>query len=260
MPYTELTSTQDDTWQRLLRRALIFGPPNAGKSYSSRTFHRPIAIVSAPNELGVASLPIGEEGVKTWMWDLDFSKPVDWIDTVEATRRLMADLVTGKLGKFRTVFYDGLHKLEFCYLNAETGGAVAKGDMSSFDGRKMYPAVKNKLLMDVRRWLQSPIEYLVFTAWIGRDKEDSTAEKSPTHIFPALTGQTAQDIVGEFSLCLYAERQGYGPAARYLWQPQADPKVWGAGLKLPSELAKKIPPTIPQDWAVLEKYLTVPSA
>jgi len=77
---------------------------------------------------------------------------------------------------------------------------------------------------------------------------------------PALTGQTAQDIVGEFSLCLYAERQGYGPAARYLWQPQADPKVWGAGLKLPSELAKKIPPTIPQDWTVLERYLTVPTA
>ena len=254
MPYTELTP-ENDTWRRLMKRALISGPPNSGKSFSSRTFPRPIAIVSPPGELGVVSLPIGEEGVTVFaQTEIDMSKPTDWVGIVEETRRLMADLCTKNV--YQTIFFDGLHKLEFCYLNMETGGALARGDMN-FQGMKVYPAVKHRLLGDIRRWIQSPVPYIIFTVWIGRDKEDPGLDsKSPTHIFPALAGQTGQEIVGEFTLCLYAERQGYGQAARYLWQTQADPKVWGAGCKLREDLAKKLPATVPQDWAVLEKYLT----
>lgn len=257
MPYTELTSTSD-LWQRLSKRVLISGPPNFGKTTSLATWPHPLAIVSFPGELGIASLPQGPD-VATFAWgDVDQTKPTDWIGMIEETRRLMADLIASK--KYRTIAGDGLHKLYWGYQNFVSGGSLAKG--GEIDYLKMSPKANAHFFEDLKRWLQTGPEYMVFTVWVDRDKDDpnDTTMKATSHVFPALTGKAGRDIVGEFAVCLYAKREGYGNAARYLWLTQPDSQVWGVGAKLPLEIAKKLPPTVPQDWAVLEKYLTVPSA
>lgn len=244
-----------DLIRKLTRRVLISGPPNSGKTTSLRTWPKPMAVVSFPGELGVASLPIQEEGIDAYAFgEIDVTKPVNWIDIVEETRRLMADLTTK--GTYQTVAGDGLHKLYHCYLNMVTVGKAAKGE--AFDGRRAYPAASALFFGDLRLWIQSGVPFSPWTVWIGRDKDDPTAEadKASTHIFPALPGQAGQDVVGEFALCVYAERQGQGQAARYVWLTKPDSRVWGVGAKLPLEIATKLPQTIsPQAWSELEKWL-----
>lgn len=254
MPYTEITK-DTDTWRRLARRVLLTGPPNSGKTTSLATWPRPIAIVSFPGELGLASLPQGPD-IKTFAWgDVDQTKPTDWIGMIEETRRTMADLIISK--KYATIAGDGLHKLYWGYQNFVSGGTLAKG--GDFEYLKLSPKTNAHFFEDVKRWLQTGPEYMVFTVWVDRDKDDPNdlTMKAPSHIFPALTGKAGRDVVGEFSVCLYAKREGYGGGARYVWLTQPDAQVWGIGTKLPLELAKHLPPTVPQDWkAFEEKYLT----
>lgn len=115
MPYLEDNTTQDAAVERQRRRWAITGTPESGKTTSLLTFPRPCAIVSCPDELGFGSIPKHLHPIvdnRTTdcspacpRWQLDIyifgavnaEKP-DWIGTCEETRRLMADLLTGKKG------------------------------------------------------------------------------------------------------------------------------------------------------------------
>lgn len=259
MPYADISQDDQGLAYRLARRVLISGPPNSGKTTSLRTWcqeGKRCAIVSFPGELGIASLPQGN-GVVNFAWgEIDVTKPVNWLEMVEQTRRLMADLIVGKHGMLDVLAGDGLHKLYWCYLNMQSGGAAARGE--TFESLKVYPATNALFFGDLRRWLQAPIPYSVYTLWVGRDRDEPGLGAGPSHIFPALPGQAGQNVVGEFTLCLYAERQGTGPAARYLWLTQPDSRVWGVGAKLPLDVAQRLPASVPQDWQRLEPLVTLP--
>lgn len=260
-PYADLSEA---ALELLTRRAALIGAPNSGKTWSLRTWPRPICVVVFPGELGAASLPRHlaheactsdcprfEYDVRAW-GTVDMSKPTNWLEIVEQTRRLMADVLT--CGKYRTVAGDGLHKLYYAYENMLSGGALARGDV--VDYLKVSPRTRNTFFQDLRAWLQMPTPYQVWTMWVDKQKEGEFLDPAaPSHVFPALSGQAGRDIVGEFSFCLYAKVEGYDKAARYLWQTKPDSRVWGVGTKLPPELAVRLPGTVPQDWAALEKAL-----
>lgn len=243
---------------RMYRRVLLVGGPNMGKTTSIvETWPRPVALFSYPGELGWGSIPKHPE-IKSIRWgEIDLTKPMDWGGIIRDTKLKMAEVITGKLGKFRTVAGDGLHKLHFCYVNHVCQGALAKGEQ--VDARKVYPPANAMFFNDLRNWLQSDIENLVFTVWMAPDKEDPNKPDSPSRAFPALPGQAGQNVCGEFTVVLGAEKQGSGAAAKYVWRTKPDDRIHGIGIKAPLAVTNRIPQLIDQNWPGLEKLL-IPAA
>ena len=247
-PLRDLTQSP---WDRLSRRVLIAGSPNMGKTTSLLTWPRPLAVVVCPGELGLTSIPAAPD-VDVYTQDVDWSKDISWQTVVDTFKKDMATALTDS--RYQTVACDGLHKAHWAYLNMVNGGAPARGE--KLDARKAYPPANAKFFGDLRAWLMATTPNLVFTVWIGRDKQDPDNPESKSVIFPALPGQAGELVVGEFAVCLHAEREGTGPAARYIWRTQPNPSVFGVGIKAPPDVAKRIPATVVQDWTKLAAVLT----
>lgn len=257
MAYTEQINVLE-AWACQARRVLINGPPFSGKTTSLRTWPKPLVIIVAPSEKGTTSLPAGE-GIKSFVRKTVYEENPNWTGVLAEFNKQLHEVLTGKHGPVQTLAIDGIHKLYALFLNVVTNGAKARGEL--FEGRQKYPqagalfsACLDRILMALN------IPNVVMTCWDGLEKDDPD-EKGDTnnppsrHIFPNLPGQAAKDIMGEFPVVLYSLRQGAGPAAKYVWQTQPLGKVWGAGVKMPLEIAAKLPITVPQDWAVLERLL-----
>jgi hypothetical protein len=216
------------------------------------TWPKPIAIQSYPGEKGTTSIPHGD-GIQAFVWDMeDITKDQDWSRIILETKQLTVELLAGKHGPIQTFAGDGLHKLYACYLHQATNGASARGE--EFDPR-CYGSASTKFFQYLDLVMRSSVANVVFTVWDGPEKDDPDDKKSDRHIFPELPGQAAKRVMGEFSVVLYANREGAGDAAKYTWQTKPGGKIWGSGVKAPLELAKKIPMKVEQNWSVLEKYL-----
>jgi len=243
-----LHESLDTNWRRLLTRVLLVGPPNSGKTTSLRTFPTPLIVQSYPGEKGTTSIPYAE-GVKAFIGELPQpGDPVNYGQIIRETESQTTEILTGKHGPCQTFAGDGLHKLYAIYLAEATAGASADG--KDFEAR-LYGSAHRRFFKYLDMVCRSAVPHVVFTCWDGREKDDpDEGGSSPSrHIFPELPGQAAKAVMGEFALVLYATRQGSGPAAKYLWQTQPMGKVWGAGAKLPLEIAKRLPLTVEQDWA-----------
>ena len=250
MPFKALTP---DSWQQGLRRTLIVGPPNSRKTTSLFTWPKPIGVISYPGEKGYASIPAGTEGVSAFVWEDDIAtktSPSALVREVEgATFNLLAT------PGLQTFAGDGLHKVYGAYLNEASNGAYASGE--EFDP-KAYGRAHEAFLHYITRVMQSTTPYVVFTVWDGREADNPEAgSKSTTHIYPDLPGKMAKRIMGEFSVVLYAEVSApiAGVAQKATWQLQPGGKIWGAGVKVPVDLATKLPKTVEQNWQVLEPIL-----
>lgn len=253
MPFIEQTDV-NQVWERRARRVLLNGPPNSGKTTSLRTWPVPMVYVSYPGEKGTTSAPHGE-GVKAFVWDApDPSAAVNWVGVLAEVNKLTVEALSGKHGPIRTFAGDGLHKLYDVCLNVATGGAKARGE--DFEPRK-YGTAGTLFFGYIEKVFYSGVDYIVLTCWDGLEKDDPDAKDKDTskHIFPELPGKAAKLVMGEFAVVLYAIREGSGPSAQYKWQTQPFGKVWGAGVKMPLEVAKRLPVTVPQDWQGLEKLL-----
>ena len=251
MPFKQLTA---DSWQQGLRRILIVGPPNSRKTTSLFTWPRPIGVVSYPGEKGYASIPATAPDVTALVWEDDIAAKT-------SPSALVKEIETATFGllsrnePITTFAGDGLHKLYTAYLNEATNGAYAQGD--DFEPR-MYGRAHEAFLHYLNRVMHSKVPYVVFTVWDGREADNPEAgSKSPSHIFPDLPGKLAKRIMGEFSVVLYAEVTPPVPGQlqKATWQLQPGGKVWGAGVKLPPDLAAKLPQKVPQDWQLVEPML-----
>lgn len=254
MPDTyRLQTALDDDWRRAVTRCLLSGPPNSGKTTSLRTW--PVVVLqSYPGEKGVASIPYSD-GLRAFVGTLPPpGEPVNYAQVIVETERLTTEILTGKHGEVQTFAGDGLRKLHDLYLAEATAGASAEG--RDFDPR-LYGGTHKRFFKYIDMVYRSTVPYVVFTVWDGHEKDDpdERGANPSRHIFPNLPGQAAKDIMGEFSLVLYATRQGQGPATRFVWQTQPFGKVWGAGVKLPIDVAKRLPVTVEQDWRVVERII-----
>lgn len=261
MGYT--TNRDPEVVRKKFRRALLNGPPNSGKTTSLRTWPGPIVGLVYPKEKGMSSLsPRSLDGHRITALlpdDIDVLAPRDWASEWADLRRTTVDILAGKHGPIRTFFGDGLHKAYAVALASVVNGANFRGE--EFDPVKYVKA--HSLFWDyIDLILNSPVEYAVLTVWDGIEQDnpldDSKEGKRKRHIFPDLPGQAAKKIMGEFALVLNAGIEGVGNAARYYWQTQPGGWVWGAGMKLPVEVAQKlkIPREVPQDWTKLDAQIT----
>jgi hypothetical protein len=255
-PY--LTSGPDDTddgnWQLDRSRVLICGEPDTGKTTSFRTWDKPLHIVVMPGELGSASLPRGPG-----IWHHRLPRPEDgkpraygaeWTHVMTMCR----DIVSGRHGQVATIAIDGLHKLYELALAAVTNGLSAGA--TDFEARKYLPAWNVfKQFLDMVN--NSSVPNVVMTCWIRYGKEDPTdrGKDAAQEQIPALAGQQAQKLLGEFSVKLVSVDEGAGAGRQFKWVTQPTAKIRAAGIKGPLDVTAKIPPRVPQDWQAMKPLL-----
>ena len=253
MPVRKLTP---DTWQKALRRVLIVGPPNSRKTTSFLTWPRPLHVLVAPGEKGHASLPVDREDVHAYVFEHDSTTKISPAALVREFEQTAFEILGGKHGDVTTFAVDGLHKAFDLYLNEASDGKL-------FDGEKVEPRdygpAGNKFADFLNRVMLSPVPYAIFSCWDGREKDDpdSKGTDAPQHIFPDLPGKAAKRIMGEFSVVLHASVSNPVPGIpqKATWQLIPGGKVWGCGVKIPVEIAAKLPQKVEQDWAKLEPLL-----
>lgn len=258
MPPTQLTP---ETWIRLFRRALVYGPPNSWKTTSLLTWPRPLHVVMFPGELGGATITPSED-VHVYVWEHDLSsKQASSAQIVREVKALVSEILAGKRGPVGTFAGEGLHKLYQLMWDANAEGVE---DLEKLRG--MIYGITGKEFKDFVKGINSStVGHAVFTCWAEREKDDpdNTSQRAPSHIFPALPGQLSQLILGEFGATLYAEPGQEVAPGKFTpgrWQTRRAGKVWGAGLKVPAAIAAKIPTFVPQDWDALERLVLTKEA
>ena len=251
MPVVELTN---ELRLRKLRRVLIVGAPNVYKTTSLATIPRPAFLFSYPGEEGVGAMPTGE-GIISRCYE---SKPnegpnVLWSDVETVT----LEAIAGKYGPIKSFAGDGLYQLAVLALDVVSMGAFSKGEkIDPF----LYPQATNKVMGYLKRVLDSPIQYAFFTAWEGKEVVDPLANvksESPKGLYPHLPGALAKMVMGLFSVVVYCELDPARPGGfpKGFWRLRANATVKAAGVKMPVELAKKLPERVLMDWAALEPLL-----
>lgn len=252
MPIAEFDSQE---WKRTFSRCLLVGPPNSWKTSSLATWPRPAIIVSYPGEKGTGAIPQGE-GIRAFIWRRD-EVTQGAVQVVAEIEEFTTQVLAGKFGKIETFAGDGIHKLYSSFLDLVSGGAFTAG--KDFEA-KLYNQSHERFIAYINRLTESKIPRVVFTCWEGRelDDPDNTSSKAPRHIFPDLPGKMAKRIMGEFGCVLYADPGQMiapGKMSQGTWQTRPMDKVWGAGMKLPPDIARKIPDKVPQDWQAFEKMV-----
>ena len=251
----------------------VEGQPNSGKTYSLRTCTKPIGIISVPGEKGHSSIPYGD-GVTALVWEDDATPANErntlyWRKMWREVDTATIDLINGKYGPIETIVIDGIHKLYNVGLAIATDGESAKVQsafetkmndkgkevlVGEFDPR-CYGKAHNLIWEYVNLVASCKVPWRIFTSWADMDKDDPNdmSKDAAKHMMPDLPGKAARRVLGEVSITLHAM---IDPKGNFVWQTKAGGKVAGAGMKGNAEVIAKVPTFIPQDFQVLDTYLT----
>ncbi len=250
----------------------VEGPPNTGKTTSLKTLPRPMGIISCPGEKGHTSIPYGE-GVTAFVWE-DDGTPLKERNTLyymkiwRAVDEKIVDFITGKHGALQAIVLDGMHKDYQIALAIATDGESEKlqsafKEVSTDKGTRLegefdprcYGKSHRLIWERVNLVASSKVPWRIFTSWseMEKDDPDDTSKSAPKHVLPDLPGKAARRVLGEVSITLHS---AISPKNEYVWQTKPGGKVYGAGIKGNADLVAKVPMFIPQDFSVLEKYLT----
>ena len=247
-----------ELWKRLISRVLIFGPPNSFKTSSLLTWLPcgPMHLISYPGESGYATIPLGVTNLKSYIWEGDVISRQSPTAMVAEVQKLTIEVLAGKRGPITTIALDGIHKFADLILDDLTGGAYGRGEeFSTF----LYPRAGKVLKNYVQMINQSPVQNVVFTAW-NHSRPDKKGEilGGQSHEWPALPGEMAKLILGEFSIVVFS-RVIYPRTAtekmRGEWLLRPDNEVWGSMVKIDPRVAVQLPSRVPQDWTKLEPLL-----
>ena len=239
------------------KRMMVMGAPNTFKTSAiCQTWPRPLHIQVYPGEKGNATIPLGVEGVIPYVWQDDPITKMSSSAVVAAVETLTFEILGAKHGEIRSFSGDGIHKYYAYILDWVTGGAFFRGE--EFEPR-LYSKSHEHFRFYIQRVMASPVEYVVFTCWDGREADDPGTKGGPSHIYPDLPGKMAKSIMGEFGIVVYstadwAGRQP-GKLAKGEWQLLPEGKVWGAAVKAPVEVVQRLPVKVPQSLPVLEQTL-----
>jgi len=245
------SKTVEDVLSR--RRLMIVGPPNAAKTTCALTFDHPLLVESMPGEKGTDILPPADNRVIRLWEPIKPDDPVDWFKVMKEMEQEQVDVLSGKLGKFQTVFLDGIHKGFQVFLEAAMESS--KGQSGEPNGLIYWNKAAQDFSRYFNRWWYSSIPYFAATVWSEIEKTDPLAEdtlknRAARSIWPSFAGKTQRNILGEINT-VYADVE----AGKATWQLKADERIKGIGIKLPLEEAQKLPYKIPADWQVLKKLL-----
>lgn len=257
-----LTTLDPELWRKFIRRIALVGPPNSWKTTSvwqpKTGWPRPLHILSVPGEQGAGSIKVGD-GVTADVW-VDEGKPIS--ATAMRTQVITRALELVAQPGLQTLVLDGFHKFYGLLFEAELEAlktAYPSKDEEDLTGRA-YGNTHNMTYRFIRKLFSSTLPYVILTFWAGREKDnpDDSSKKPAMHQWPDLPGQMAMRIVGEFGLVLFSKPGQEVAPGKYsggTWQTRPSGPVWGAGMKLPPEVASRIPTIIPQDWPALERLI-----
>lgn len=256
---------------------LINGEPNSGKTTALLTFPGPRVVLSYPGEGGYDTLPDNDPTTTKMVYisdKLTTTAPSSQIIT-EVEKATVAALQTPGL---QTFCGDGLHKLATFVMDAMSGGQYFEGATIRTESASNTNVLDPRVWGQTERWLfnylhivkQSAVPNVVFTCW---DQEKAERKAKPgeqwstltQHRMPALPGNIARTIMGEFTVIVNASRGKYTDhktgketADRgYRWQTKSDGDVWGCAIKAPVGVVEKIPKFVKADWRELAAYLGV---
>lgn len=268
---------------KVIRRGLIIGGPNTFKTTSIlRTTDKPLAILSYPGEKGAGVIPTDDPDIKGFIWEEEDAAQYSISKQIEEIEKATWDILSGKYGEIKTFAGDGLHKLASLYWNREYqkllvayATQIAQGKTDR-DGIPLEESLKLRaygnlnfgsckdILKYITRVNQSNVHTVIFTCWEGVEAEDKEITGTSTrHIFAELPGRLARLMVGEFGVVLQATVSLPIPDPKHPgqviqkgeWQIRKAGRVWGVGVKVPYEIALKLPERIPQDWQRLYTLL-----
>lgn len=246
------------------RRLLVNGMTGVGKTTSMLTLPRPIAIVSAPGEKGYDSIPQNDPEVLSFVWQDEPSKETNSDQIIQQVERTCVDLIAGKHGNIQSLVFEGLHKFYEYILDAVTGGEYFDG--GKYDNWTMFPRAKRRLTGFLDRLMLNNIPVVAVTVWSEAEPDRgkrpgesaSDVQNIPTHIYPALMGKLAKEILGEFSVVVHQSKrkEAIGDKTEsYMWQLKPHGDVWGCSIKGPKELTEKLPIYIKADYRELVRVL-----
>lgn len=250
---------------QLGRRVLVSGPPNSRKTTSLMTWPHSeqegfLHIVNYPGEKGYDTLDLDDPWLKPYIWQVDDPTKTPPHTVVKEVEESTWQILAGKHGKVATFAGEGLHKLYGWYYHRALVNLTQGGADEEKVGGRAFGQAHEDFLGYLTKVCASNAPYIVFTVWVGREKDDPTNldRKAPSHIWPDLPGQLAQRILGEFSVTLYAQ-VGQKPApdkpAPAWWQIRPGGQVWGAAVKAPPRVAVKLPERVAQSFTALRKVL-----
>ena len=252
MPIVDLTSAMR---AQKMRRMLIVGAPNTFKTTSLAMVPRPAFLFSYPGEEGAGALPTAPDIIsRTYEIGPNDVASVIWGDV----ERVTWEAIAGKYGPIKSFCGDGLYQLSVLALDVVSGGLFSKGEkVDPF----LYPQATNKVVGYLKRVLDSPVPYAFFTCWEGKEVIDPLANAksdSPRALYPHLPGALAKQVMGLFSVVGYCEVEPTtvpGKPAQGWWRIKPTLTIRSAGVKMPMELALKLPERVPMNWASLEPLL-----
>lgn len=250
-------------------RILISGPPNTWKTGSVLQWPRPLAYLCLPGEKGHDTIPNDTLDLAKFVWEFDDVTKMSPTSVLQETETLTREIIAGKHGKFESLAVDGLHKLHYWYYRRrrlQIADWVITKESDAANERQLdltaYGGPSSGAYAEFMLWLslvlQSPIPYVVATVWEEPEPDDpSDRQNRSSHTFPALPGKLAKQICGEFSVVLSAAvtLPDIKGQVKGEWQIRPQGKIWGVGVKVAPEIAKRLPAKMPQDFESLRKLL-----
>jgi AAA domain-containing protein len=249
-----------------VKRMLVIGVPNSGKTASLLSWPRPLHYQCYPGEKGDATMPRGLPDVTLHLWgEPDPENRLPSGTVVAEVEQRTWEVLGGKHGDIRSFAGDGLHKYASYVLDWISGGALFRGEEIGAGGDTWASArIYNRAREHVRHYMQrvmaSPVEYVVFTAWSGAEADEPGVKGTASHVYPDLFGKLAKEVMGDFGMVVYStmdwSTRQPGKPAKAEWQLLPEGKVWGAAIKAPLEIMLRLPVRIPQGLPNLQSAIS----
>ena len=248
------------------RRLLIVGKAGTRKTTSLLTAPRPIAILNYPGELGWDSVPDNDPEVFKRVWADDIGKPLNPDKVVKEVELEALSLIAS--GKYKSIFFEGLHHSATAEMDVVTDGAFVRGE--DFEP-KLYALGYRRILDHIARMSNTNVPVMGWTCWaeLKMERTKRQGEKNddvPKKIYCALPGQLAHTIHGRFSVMLYqalkvrkdktgavVKNDRNEPVYDAVWQVRPQGDVLCAGLKGDAKAVERIPTFIPANYQALEE-------
>lgn len=253
------TLTQD---QRVVpgSRVLTWGRPNTYKTTAIvETSEKPLQVISLPGEKGYETIP-SVEGITSHVWEVSDLTAVNPGAVIREVETITAEVAAGKHGEFLTLAVEGVHKFyDFCY-DAEFNELLTGANVDPEKIRGPAFGLAHKRVMRYLNKLSaSTAANVIVTCWEADKKDDlkSRDKNAPTHKAPMLPGQLADWITGEYGASVRStiKRSPDGKVVG-LWQILPDPGVGGCAVKVPREIALRLPQKMPQHYGMLKALLS----
>ena len=248
------------------RRFLIVGKSGTRKTTSLLTAPRPIAILNYPGELGWDSVPDNDQEIYKRVWADDVGKPLNPDKVVKEVEQEALSLIAS--GKYKSIFFEGLHHYATAEMDVVTDGAFVRGE--DFEP-KLYALGYRRILDHIARMSNTNVPVMGWTCWAEQKMERTRRpgeknEDVPKKIYCALPGQLAHNLInGRFSVMLYQalrvrkdktgaviKNDRNEPVYDAWWQTRPQGEVMCAGLKGDRPVVERIPTYIPANYQALE--------